>query len=73
MNADQTVEPTGLGFYRRTPRERRGVQPRNTRKTRKVELVTEATEHSQEFTEEDLGGWARKVWIHLPGKYHNDV
>jgi hypothetical protein len=31
-----------------------------------IDLATEATEHKPEFTEKDLGGWFRRVWIHLP-------
>jgi len=30
-------------------------------------LVTEVTEHKQEFTEKDLGIWSRIACIHPPG------
>jgi hypothetical protein len=39
-----------------------------------TDLVTEATEHNQEFTEKIFGeGWSWKVWIRLPGKHRSCV
>jgi len=38
-----------------------------------TDLVTEATEHKQEFTEKDFRIWSWGVWIHLVGEAHDCI
>ena len=42
----------------------RSGEPLRVTLNSQTDLVPEATEHEQEFTEKGLGTWGRKVWIH---------